>query len=117
LIVNFYPELPYLGYSYSQRVLYRNEFRKGFAAKKANATQARFISKSKPAIELYDLEKDPFEIKNLAESSEHQKIRKQLRTVLDTWMKGMGDEYRDHRKNGEPLKAMVKIKDVMKNIK
>jgi arylsulfatase A-like enzyme len=45
-----------------------------------------------PAEELYDCEVDPFEIHNLADSSEHQKILKRLRAVLEKWIADTHDQ-------------------------
>lgn len=45
----------------------------------------------RPAEELYDLRKDPYEMNNLADAPEHRAILAELRTVLDEWMKQQGD--------------------------
>ena len=47
---------------------------------------------TRPAVELYDLRADPWELKNLAADPDHAEIRKKLRTDLDAWMKDQGDE-------------------------
>ena len=41
--------------------------------------------------ELYDLQKDPFEINNLARSPKHQKIQRELKQALMTKLKELGD--------------------------
>jgi uncharacterized sulfatase len=41
--------------------------------------------------ELYDLQKDPFEIDNLAGSPKHQKIQRELKQALMTKLKELGD--------------------------
>jgi N-sulfoglucosamine sulfohydrolase len=46
---------------------------------KLNETEAFFFSNTKPAEELYDLENDPHEIKNLASNSEYQSILEKMR--------------------------------------
>lgn len=46
----------------------------------------------RPAEELYDLESDPLETKNLADSTEHQKVKQRLRKELDAWMAQQGDK-------------------------
>ena len=56
-----------------------------FAAKRVKMFQYR------PAEELYDLIKDPYELKNLADKSKHQKLLVSLRKKLDAWMKRQGD--------------------------
>jgi hypothetical protein len=55
------------------------------------------LMKPFPEEVLYDLEKDPFEINNLANSrqtehqTEHQEALIRLRAALDTWMVETGD--------------------------
>ena len=47
-----------------------------------------------PAEELYDLQADPFEIRNLATLPEHQETMKRLRDVLDKWIEDSNDQGR-----------------------
>ncbi len=51
-----------------------------------NPTQMLFMSRTKPKEELYDLENDPHEIRNLAESADHQKVLNEMRAALDQWI-------------------------------
>ena len=53
--------------------------------------QADFFAPSKPAEELYDLDTDPQEIKNLADSPQHRDKLIELRAVLDQWMEETHD--------------------------
>ncbi|MDQ3812357.1 MAG: sulfatase atsG, partial [Armatimonadota bacterium] len=46
----------------------------------------------RPAVELYDLQNDPFELKNLAEQPDQKSNLTRLRAALDAWMKEQGDE-------------------------
>jgi hypothetical protein len=46
----------------------------------------------KPVEELYDIQKDPYEIRNLADSPEHQKTIKKMRKILDKWIRDTGDK-------------------------
>ena len=46
----------------------------------------------RPAVELYDLESDPFELNNLAGNAELRDVRERLDKELDAWMKQQGDE-------------------------
>jgi N-sulfoglucosamine sulfohydrolase len=48
----------------------------------------------KPEEELYDLQKDPFEMNNLAKNPSHQKRLENFRSILDQWMKDTGDDGR-----------------------
>lgn len=45
----------------------------------------------RPAEELYDVAKDPFNQHNLAEDPNFAEIKKELRGRLDTWMRSQGD--------------------------
>jgi N-sulfoglucosamine sulfohydrolase len=48
----------------------------------------------RPAEELYDLSKDPWEINNLADSPIHQVVKKRLSDALDDWMNRIDDRGR-----------------------
>jgi N-sulfoglucosamine sulfohydrolase len=56
-----------------------------FAAKRVRMFQHR------PAEELYDIIKDPYELNNLAHDPAQQKLLVSLREQLDAWMKQQGD--------------------------
>ncbi len=56
-----------------------------FAAERVRMYQHR------PAEELYDLTKDPHELKNIATDPAQQKLLASLRKKLDAWMKQQGD--------------------------
>ena len=46
---------------------------------------------NRPEFELYDLQKDPFEMNNLAGREEHREILAALKKRLDAWMHQQGD--------------------------
>jgi hypothetical protein len=48
----------------------------------------------RPDEELYDLDNDPFEIRNLATSAEHQEILRRLRGELERWIESSSDQGR-----------------------
>lgn len=54
--------------------------------------------KTPPEFELYDLEKDPYEMVNLADDSKHAKILERLRQSLFSWQKETGDPLVDRKK-------------------
>lgn len=54
--------------------------------------QARFIAPRKPAEEFFDLENDPHETVNLADSPAHRKELERLRGVLDRWIAETHDQ-------------------------
>lgn len=55
---------------------------------------AQLMAADRPAEELYDLEADPWETKNLADSPEHQEIKERLSQALDAWMERIDDRGR-----------------------
>ena len=91
-IRNFHPELPY-----AQRIQYMElmptmgVWRQLNAEGKLSGAQKLFFAKTKPGEELYDLDADPHEINNLADSSKHRRKLRELRAALDAWM----DETKD----------------------
>lgn len=110
---NFNPELPYFQYiNYMDEMPILKDWRKLAFEGKLNDTQKLFWTRAKPKEELYDLEKDPYEINNLAsaESVELQKVRKDMSDALDKWIKDTNDL-------GEvPEKELIKrgiVKDVL----
>lgn len=60
---------------------------------KQNPTAAKFVNRyvKRPAEEFYDLQTDPWELTNLADSPEHQARIKQMGKQLDAWMQQQGD--------------------------
>lgn len=61
----------------------------------------------RPAEELYDLERDPWELTNLAAEPSLAKLKGQLRKHLDQWMRQQGDRGTDAEKAVRPHKSMV----------
>ena len=45
----------------------------------------------RPAEELYDLRRDPWQVVNVAANPEHARVKKELRAALDRWMRDTGD--------------------------
>jgi uncharacterized sulfatase len=66
-------------------------WRRWNAEGKLSEAQKLFFAPVKPREELYDVEADPHEIHNLAESPKHQAILKELRAVLDKWIEETHD--------------------------
>src|SRR5690606_21132472 len=53
--------------------------------------QSLIMAESKPREELYDLEQDPWEFKNLAGDPQAREILETLRSRLDEWVVESGD--------------------------
>ena len=64
-----------------------------FASKQVQV--AYKIMKQPPKYELYDLEMDPFEFKNLAEDLAHAETLGRLKAELTSWQKRTGDALED----------------------
>lgn len=88
-IRNFHPELPYAQYvNYMDEMPIMKDWRRLAFEGKLNPVQMQFFARTKPQEELYDLDKDPYEVNNLAESksAEIQKIKKEMSAALDKWI-------------------------------
>lgn len=87
-IKNYYTDRPYTQYntykemSYPMLPLMHVMFEEG----KLNDAQKGFMDVYRPSEELYDLEKDPFEISNLADNPEYILELEKLRTALNEWV-------------------------------
>jgi len=62
------------------------ELRRLHQAGKLPPAAARFMARTKPVEELYDLEADPHEIRNLAGSPKHRPVLERLRAAHVRWM-------------------------------
>lgn len=87
-IKNFTPDRPFLqpnAYKERQYPVW-NLLKELNAQGKLTPAQAVLCAPTMPAEELYDLESDPYEIKNLAGSPEHADVLKRLRAALEQWI-------------------------------
>ena len=82
----FQPGMIYGDQKWSFRVL-----RRLHRAGKLSGPAAALWAKRKPLEELYDLRKDPHEIKNLAASADLAGVKKRLQEELRTWILEHGD--------------------------
>ncbi len=92
-IRNGFPERPYLQpnrYKDNKPIIQamRCLHREG----KLNSDQALIMRVRRPEEELYDLERDPYELRNLAGAGEHEKLLADLRRKLDLWIEKTGDQ-------------------------
>lgn len=75
---------------------------------KLNSVQDRFMSDERPAEELYDLKKDPFELNNLATNPKYSEVLKKHARILDTWIVET-DDHGQYPEDEENLKLMLGI--------
>ena len=91
-IRNFLSYRPHLQHNqYKNKKTITRHIRKLHDAGKLNELQSRFFTVPRPTEELYDLEADPFETKNLAGTAEHKDTAAKLRNSLYQWMVASGD--------------------------
>ncbi|GAA4843107.1 sulfatase-like hydrolase/transferase [Paenibacillus vulneris] len=85
-IRNYYPEKPYLQWiPFShQHPMFQELWRLQLAGQ-LEGDQQILMQNHRPAEELYDCEKDPYEIRNLADHPEYKDVLERMRTALDVW--------------------------------
>ncbi|MCW2119925.1 sulfatase [Flavobacterium sp. 7A] len=76
--------------AYRYKQLAYQEWEALYKQGKLNKDQSRFFE-VKPAEELYDVIKDPYELNNLAALPDHQSDLKKMRKELNCWMESMPD--------------------------
>ena len=92
-IRNFTPQVPYAQtIPYMEKMPIMQQWRTLHSEGKLTGPQTLFFQHPKPDEELYDLNNDSHEIKNLANSPDHQHILKRMRAALGAWMKDTGDQ-------------------------
>jgi arylsulfatase A-like enzyme len=83
-IRNFYPQRPYLQpCGYKDKKPFMPVLRELFAAGKLSSVESLHLAETRPAEELYDLSKDPWEIHNLASEPAYQAPLADFRALLD----------------------------------
>ncbi|MEW6303626.1 MAG: sulfatase [Verrucomicrobiota bacterium] len=109
-IRNAYPEAPNSPPADAVRSLTYRAMQQLRDANKLTPEQMACFLKPRPVEELYDLDSDPFELKNLAGSVHHAKTLAQLRDALFAWQRATNDEISERRtpdefdrETGEPL--------------
>jgi len=91
-IQNFYPQLPYVLW-----VPYRNEMSmmqallRLSAEDKLQGVQKLWFADQRPPEELYDVNRDPHQINNLAADAKYQKVLSAMRENLNNWRSETGD--------------------------
>ena len=82
-IRNYMPHLSWMQpEGYSDGAVFRRELKRLADAGKANGGFANYASPRRPREELYDIEKDPFQVNNLAGHAEHEATLERLRAEL-----------------------------------
>jgi N-sulfoglucosamine sulfohydrolase len=95
-IHNFTPEKPFLSPNAYKERSYPvwNLLKQLHAEGKLTPVQEVLCAPHMPAEELYDIDNDPYEIKNLIESPGHQEVLTRLRKALQRWIEESNDQGR-----------------------
>lgn len=114
-IRNFYPDIPGTPPADAVRSPTYTVMRELRDQNKLTEDQRSCFVVPRPEVELYDLEKDPHELNNLAGKPEYQKVEQELRAELDQWQEATYDHLprnrrpdEFHRETGEQLPAFRK---------
>lgn len=94
LIHNLMPERPWLQLNEYKEKMYPMlaEMSILHAEGKLSPEQSIFFSQNKPEFELFDLQQDPHELNNLANSLQHAKVKKELLNALSQWRMSINDQ-------------------------
>ena len=110
LLKNFRPGLPLQGPADSVRSPSHQSLLTAREADGLNVAQRDVFLSPRPAIEFYNLAKDPYQLTNLVADEDQADVRQQLSGVLDLWMKETSDSVPEnlssdsfHRETGKPL--------------
>lgn len=92
---NFYPSRPYLQPNrYKDEKAIVQSMRRLFAEGKLNRDQALIMAESRPREEFYNLESDPYELRNLAGDPAQAALLLEHRRALEDWMTRTDDRGR-----------------------
>ncbi len=93
-IRNYFPAIPYMQRNaYKERQYPTWNLVKELAREgKLTPEAALFAAPSKPIEELFDVVADPHEVRNLAGDPAHAKTLRELRALVDDWVRDSGDQ-------------------------
>lgn len=119
-IVNFTPEMTFKNACTGSKIF--KSWREAAKSDEEAADKVRRYE-HRPAEELYDMQADRFEWKNLADDPEHASIKAELKKELEAWMKDQGDlgqetelDAKAHQTRGQKKKPKKKkTKDASSN--
>lgn len=91
-IRNFDPDRPfYADLAYRNNIVTMQELWRLYEAGELTEQQASYFRTPRPAVELYDLDEDPYEIRNLAGDEAYAAVEARLGSVLEDWIETTGD--------------------------
>lgn len=86
LIYNALWQLPYQPVDFANSALWKELQQMNRDGKLPAEVSRRYFSQTRPMFELFDLETDPSEFRNLIDSPEHAAIARELKAALQQWM-------------------------------
>ena len=95
-IKNNFPNQPNLCYESDDHYPAGEELWKAHAADKTNPDQQQVFANPCPTEELFQVKKDPHQLRNLVSDEKHQKALKRARALLSKWTKQTGDSIPDN---------------------
>lgn len=123
-IRNYYPNRPYLQPNrYKDDKAIVQAMRRLHASDRLTREQSLIMTESRPREELYDLEADPYELRNLSLSSEHEATLVELRGRLQDWIERTNDQgrflespevYLDYCNDGRPEGGGNQVSEVFR---
>ena len=94
LIVNFRPDITYVNAisvgGGKEKSFWQSWLRAAETDPRAKAVVEHFHHRV--PVELYDIQKDPYELRNLATDPAHAKVLGDLRVRLDAWIRSQGED-------------------------
>jgi len=91
-IRNFKDDRPFMQPQYRDSIEFVIDIKEYYQSGKMNEVQSFMMSEVRVPEELYDLENDPDEIRNLAEDPAYTDVLAEYRTVLEQWINQTGDQ-------------------------
>jgi len=93
-IRNYFPAIPYQQHNAYKELQYPtwNLVKELGRAGKLSTEATLFSAEIKPIEELFDLSRDPHEVRNLAENPAHFETLRRLRALVDQWVVESGDQ-------------------------
>jgi arylsulfatase A-like enzyme len=91
-IRNFKDDRPFMQPQYRDKEQFMQDIKSYYKAGKMNAAQRFMMAENRVPEELYDLENDPHEIRNLATDPAYADVLEEYRSVLQEWIKQTGDK-------------------------
>ncbi len=98
LIRNYHPDLPYMQFNAYKKSQYPLWTLIRVLAEKGQLTDAQqhFVQQTRPKVELYDLQNDPYEVNNIANDQKYENVLNDMQKRLNSWIETTGDMGETH---------------------